>query len=149
MWNSPASVQIPLTSAPEQFPIFSANARKLIPRCKDICSIKILVHQYALREMEPMLTDLSRMNSQNRHSRFRSVEERRVRKATREEDESGTDPGGGNSIFRSIRPGRKSAESRISIRFVAMMTWVSRWISCHSLATQRLDEETTRRKTGE
>lgn len=31
-------------------------------------------------------------------------------------------PGGGNSIFRSIRPGRSKAESRISIRLVAMMT---------------------------
>ena len=30
--------------------------------------------------------------------------------------------GGGNSIFRSILPGRNSAGSRISIRFVAMMT---------------------------
>lgn len=31
--------------------------------------------------------------------------------------------GCGNSIFRSIRPGRKSAGSRMSIRFVAITTW--------------------------
>lgn len=37
---SPASVQIPLTSAPLQLPIFSARARRLIPRCKDICRKK-------------------------------------------------------------------------------------------------------------
>lgn len=33
----PASVQIPLTSAPLQLPIFSANDRRLIPRWRDIC----------------------------------------------------------------------------------------------------------------
>ena len=33
----PASVQIPRTSAPEHWPIFSANARRLMPRCSDIC----------------------------------------------------------------------------------------------------------------
>lgn len=31
--------------------------------------------------------------------------------------------GGGNSIFRSIRPGLSKAESRMSIRLVAMMTY--------------------------
>lgn len=31
--------------------------------------------------------------------------------------------GGGNSIFLSIRPGRNRAESRMSILFVAMMTY--------------------------
>jgi hypothetical protein len=30
--------------------------------------------------------------------------------------------GGGNSIFRSMRPGRSKAESRMSILLVAMMT---------------------------
>lgn len=34
--NLPASVQIPLTSAPEHWPIFSASARRFIPRCSDI-----------------------------------------------------------------------------------------------------------------
>jgi hypothetical protein len=36
------------------------------------------------------------------------------------------DPGGGNSILRSIRPGRSRAGSRMSIRFVAMMTCEAR-----------------------
>jgi len=31
--------------------------------------------------------------------------------------------GGGNSIFRSMRPGRKRAGSRMSIRFVAIITY--------------------------
>ena len=32
----PASMQIPRTSAPEHWPIFSARARRLIPRWSDI-----------------------------------------------------------------------------------------------------------------
>lgn len=38
--DAPASVQIPRTSAPEHWPIFSANARRLIPRCRDICQVE-------------------------------------------------------------------------------------------------------------
>lgn len=34
--HSPASVQIPRTSAPEHCPIFSASSFRLMPRCKDI-----------------------------------------------------------------------------------------------------------------
>lgn len=34
--------------------------------------------------------------------------------------------GGGNSIFLSMRPGRSRAESRMSIRFVAMITCTGR-----------------------
>mmetsp|Transcript_20339 Transcript_20339/g.63974 ORF Transcript_20339/g.63974 Transcript_20339/m.63974 type:complete len:213 (+) Transcript_20339:69-707(+) len=48
--------------------------------------------------------------------------------------------GFGNSILRSMRPGRKRAESRMSMRFVAMMTlmfWVgskpSSWLSSSSI----------------
>jgi hypothetical protein len=43
----PASVQIPLTSAPEQLPIFSASERKLMPLCNDIyrVSFNILLMQ--------------------------------------------------------------------------------------------------------
>ena len=40
--NSPASVQIPRTSAPEHWPIFSASTRRLMPRWRDIC-IEMLV----------------------------------------------------------------------------------------------------------
>lgn len=36
----------------------------------------------------------------------------------------GTYVGGGNSIFRSIRPGRSKAGSRMSSLFVAMMTLI-------------------------
>jgi DNA polymerase III delta prime subunit len=42
--------------------------------------------------------------------------------------------GGGNSIFRSIRPGRSRAESRMSIRFVAM---ISRKVSLSILDASR------------
>jgi len=113
----PASVQIPRTSAPEHCPIFSARDRKLIPRCSDI-------YRGQRKNREQTMT----------HT-FREWIFRIVILA------SGL--GGGNSIFRSMRPGRRRATSRIStgrkrtvsfkpakalscnppIRLVAMITW--------------------------
>lgn len=51
--------------------------------------------------------------------------------------------GGGNSILRSIRPGRSKAESRISILLVAMMTcYKMRSSEAITLALQKVEDDT-------
>lgn len=69
-------------------------------------------------------TNLARVDAENGNTGLGSVEGG-WRSADRARDKKGrakAHPGGGNSIFLSIRPGRRRAESRMSIRLVAMMT---------------------------
>lgn len=65
--NIPASVQIPRTSAPEHWPIFSARALRLIPRCRDICGeISLRIDRGDVR------TYLARMDTQDADTRLRA-----------------------------------------------------------------------------
>lgn len=111
----PASVQIPRTSAPEQLPIFSASERRLIPRWSDIL-------REWMRRIETRASGLLwGRTSESVFVRF-GASERAGGDGPKKGYSCDTYPGGGNSILRSIRPGRSKAGSRMSIRFVAMMT---------------------------
>lgn len=53
--------------------------------------------------------------------------------------------GCGNSILRSIRPGRRRAGSKISMRFVAMTTWGEAW---HKRVIHGIKEDDETRESG-
>ena len=107
-WNR----EITLDSAPEAPVIFSAILRRLIPRVKFIFLEWIL--KMSTRAYDN--NDVSRP-SDRYFETDQSPTVRQKKKLT-------SSFGAGNSIFRSILPGRRRAESKISILFVAMITLI-------------------------
>lgn len=104
----PASVQIPRTSAPEQLPIFSASARKLIPRWRDICRRGRRGELLKRKQGPRGQSHLARVDTQNRDTSLRA----RWRELDLAVDAAWSEESGVEDVWRKGRGDSQGAEGR-------------------------------------